>query len=132
MTSAKNSFGVHDYWVGLKSESDEKQKLCVASVKLKGWEEPSAGVSLFVVPKICSPLNVQTIEFAKSTFLFLAGLSLKDLSHTSLSLGIDILIDGDLCWRFFTGKIMFGISRPVPSETSLGWVLSRSVNAPPV
>ena len=116
---------------GFESESDEKRKLRVVSVKLKGWEEPSVDVSLFAVPKICGPLNGQTIEFAKSTYPHLAGLSLADSSNSSSSLSVDILVGGDFYWKFFSGKIVRGISGPVASETSLGWVLSGSVDAPP-
>ena len=41
---------------GFESVSDEKRKLRVVSVKLKGWKK-NVNVSLFVVPQICGPLN---------------------------------------------------------------------------
>ena len=109
---------------GFESMSDEKRKLRVVSLKLKGWDAPWVGVSLYVVPQICAPLNGQTIEFAKETNTHLAGLCLADSSCTSTSLSVDILIGGDFYWKFFSGKVIRGISGPVASETSLGWALS--------
>ena len=81
-------------------------------------------VELCVVPLVCSPIWGQSIELARETYDHLVELQLADNTGNEEALEVDILIGGDLYWRFVSGRVKRGVGGPVAVHTSLGWVLS--------
>ena len=87
-------------------------------------------VSALVVPTICSPLQGQTVRWAKKTYAHLKNLNLADFpKETETELSVDILIGNDVMWRLLTGEIIKGETdeTPVAVGTKFGWVLSGVV-----
>ena len=114
-----------------ESKSQTARLMKVVKVKLKGWNNNWNEIELYVVPQICSPLAGQTIEIAQATHEHLIGLQLADSTESCATLNVDILVGGNYYWQFFSGKIVRGTAGPVAMETSLGWVLSGSVQDTP-
>ena len=87
-------------------------------------------VSALVVPTICSPLQGQTVRWAKKNYAHLKNLNLADFpKETETELSVDILIGNDVMWRLLTGEIIKGETdeTPVAVGTKFGWVLSGVV-----
>ena len=81
-------------------------------------------VELHVIPKICSPITNQHVKVAKENYEHLSDLELADCTNNCSEVNIDILIGGNLYWKFMSGRIKRGSSGPVALDSILGWVLS--------
>ena len=84
-----------------------------------------------VVPTICSPIQGQTIRFAKKMYPHLQNLHLADFPNANeTDLNVDVLLGSDTIWRVFTGEFVKGesIEDPVAVGTNFGWVLSGVVS----
>ena len=97
--------------------------VCIADTKIQNLTD----VELTVVPHISSPISGQTTELAQVMHEHLIDLPLADSNNSELA--IDILIGGDLYWKFFSGMLRRVLRGPVAEETSLGWVLSGCVGS---
>ena len=83
-----------------------------------------------VVPVICSPLNYQTVQFAKRNHGHLKDIALSECNPEE-NLVVDILVGADQYWNIANGEVKRGESGPVAMNTRFGWTLSGPVeNAP--
>ena len=60
-------------------------------------------IDLYVVPLICSPILDQKVRMAKKTYDHLSTLPLADDTKGIEGLKIDVLIGGNLYWKFVSG-----------------------------
>ena len=74
-------------------------------------------------------ISGQTSEIAQAMHEHLIDLLLADSTNRNSELATDILIGGDLYWKFLTGMLRRGLRGPVAKETSLGWVLNDHVKS---
>jgi len=81
-------------------------------------------IEAYCVPKVCSPLSRQDIEFVNKSYPHVRGLMLADSNVNCHDLEVNLLIGVDFYHSFFTGKVRKTSEGPVASETCLGWVLS--------
>ena len=90
--------------------------VCIADTKVQNLRD----VELTVVAHICSPISGQTIELAQAMLEHLIDLPLANSTNGNSELSIDILIGGDLYWKFFSGMLRRGLRGPVAEN--LLWV----------
>ena len=96
-----------------KSRNEEPRVIDVVRAKIKGINKSTTvDVELYVVSRICSPISCQTIELAQVTYEHIINLELADSTNGSRDLKIDVLIGGDLYWKFITGQVIRGQSGP--------------------
>ena len=115
-----NGFGCDDD----VTRSLNVRHLRIWDVDLKNFVE----VEVYEVPFICSPICNQKIDLAKATYEHLIDLPLADSADGNEELSIDILIGADHYYRFVSGEMVKdGPKKPVALKTTLGWVLSGSM-----
>ena len=76
-------------------------------------------------PTICSTLPSVT---AVGEYTHLSDLELADFSGGPDTAAIDLLIGSDFYWQFVTGEVRRGSAGPVAIHSTLGWLLSGSIN----
>ena len=76
-------------------------------------------------PTICSTLPSVT---AVGEYTHLSDLELADFSGGPDTAAIDLLIGSDFYWKFVTGEVRRGSAGPVAIHSTLGWLLSGSIN----
>ncbi|XP_020611283.1 uncharacterized protein LOC110049797 [Orbicella faveolata] len=87
-------------------------------------------ITAHVVLVICSPLNYQTIQFARKNHAHLKDIVLPQCISEE-NLVIDILIGADQYWNIANGEVRRGESGPITVNTRFGWTLSGPIeNAP--
>ena len=86
-------------------------------------------INALVVPTICSPIQGQTIRFAKKMYPHLQNLQSADFPNEN-DLNVDVLLGSDTILRVFTGEFVKGesIEDPVAVGTNFGLVLSGVVS----
>ena len=103
----------------------------VKPCKFNPYRGGQVTTSIRNIPLVSLQLHGQKIEIALQTNPYLFGLQLAYSTHNCSSLDVDILVGGDFYWDFFSGKMICGTTGPVAMESSLGWVLSGSVDSLP-
>ncbi|XP_065902557.1 uncharacterized protein [Dysidea avara] len=76
-------------------------------------------------PTICSTLPSVT---AVGEYTHLSDLELADFSGGPDTAAIELLIGSDFYWKFVTGEVRRGSAGPVAIHSTLGWLLSGSIN----
>ena len=99
--------------------------VCIADTKTQNLKD----FELTFVPHKRSPISGQTIELAQAIHEHLIDLPLADSTNGNSELAIDILIGGDLYWKFFSDMLRRGVRGPLAEKNSLGWVLSGCVGS---
>ena len=112
--------------------TEGKETSCdIVAVDLSGRNSNfNVEINALVVPTICSPIQGQTIRFAKKMYPHLQNLHLADFpNENETDLKVDVLLGSDTIWRVFTGEFVKGesIEDPVAVGTNFGWVLSGVV-----
>ena len=128
---ARNSLQLESlgwFTIALKTfgNSDEKKQLEVKFRVCSKQNTSSISVEAFV-SSICYPIEHQAINLAKTEYRHLEDLQLADEDPEDLPLHIDILIGCANYWDFMTGETKRGVSGPVALGSTLGYILSGSV-----
>ena len=113
------------------SDSDNLKTVDVVNLCLKNVDnDVTVTITAHVVPMIRSPLNYQTVQFAKRSHDHLKDIALSEYNPEE-NLVVDILVGADQYWKIANGEIKRGKSGPVTMNTRAGWTLSGPVeNAP--
>jgi len=100
--------------------------LCLKNVD----NDVTVTITAHVVLVICSPLNCQTVQFARKNHAHSKDIVLPQCISEE-NLVIDILIGADQYWNIANGEVRRGESGPITVNTRFGWTLSGPIeNAP--
>ena len=109
------------------SNSNDVQICDLTTLKIKNrLSDLSVDTQALSVPLIASPIQGQSVQWAKQNYKHLANLQLADDCLSDSQADIEILIGSDNVRRFMLGEVRRGETgdSPVAVSTVLGWVLS--------
>ena len=109
------------------SDSNDVQICDLTTLKIKNrLSDLSVDIQALSVPFIASPIQGQSVQWAKQNYKHLANLQLADDCLSDSQADIEILIGSDNIWKFMLGEVRRGETgdSPVAVSTVLGWVLS--------
>ena len=109
------------------SDSNDVQICDLTTLKIKNrLSDLSVDIQALSVPFIVSPIQGQSVQWAKQNYKHLANLELADDCLSDSQADIAILIGSDNIWKFMLGEVIRGETgdSPVAVSTVLGWVLS--------
>ena len=91
-------------------ENEHLKECDVVQFYVKGLGVDSSVVQMtaHVVPLICSPLKDQAVQLAQECSEHLVDLELADCPTIECSSEVDILIENDIYWCFFTRDLKRG------------------------
>ena len=113
------------------SDYDNFKTVDIVNLCLKNVDDDvTMTITAHVVPIICSPLNYQSVQFAKKNHDHLKDIVLSECNPEE-NLVVDILVGAGQYWNIANGEIKRGESGPVAMNTRFGWTLCGPVeNAP--
>ena len=110
--------------------NDEQLRTCDSGQLTEKPSDESMSIYLnaHTVDTICSPTVNQPVNFAVRNYKHLHDLKLaENVTTENSSEEIEVLIENDQMWNFFTGNVILGQNGPVAMETFLGYVLSGTI-----
>ena len=91
------------------SDSNDVQICDLTTLKIKNrLSDLSVDIQALSVPFIASPIQGQSVQWAKQNYKHLANLQLADDCLSDSQADIEILIGSDNIWKFMLGEVRRG------------------------